>query len=1252
MAEIGVMKKLTIGGSTYTIDNGVTSVQVQATSPVQSSTSAAQTSTLNTTISLADGYGDTKNPYASKTKNYVLAAPSNANGVPSFRALVAADIPDLSSTYLTSHQNIKTLHSKTLTGTGDVTLTYSDVGAAASSHAHGNITSGGDITATAPTIANGDQIIINDNSASKITNGPTFDGSTTTKALTPKGTWETFLQSYTESYTGTITEVKTTAGAHTTIDVTSGKAEFNVPTATSHLTNDSGFITSYTDEKLKIAAVTSGTTYYPIVAANSTAAANRQYDATGIAYTGTNGTANGTNGNALLTLGNSTASTTANWKKGTIRLYGTTAYYTDLVSGAPSANRTITFPNATGTVALTSDIPDVSSFVTSSGVTSIATTSPISGGTITSTGTISHATSGVGSAVTTAGFYKFKYDTYGHVTGVTSVAASDITGLVTIPTVPSNIVNTITTTAGAHTAITSQKGDVSFNVPTKTSHLTNDSGFITSDSDENVKSTPIAATEAAGYCIVGSSNANTITGGLSKHSSASIGVSADTATNGNTMLALGNSTPATTAGGKEGQIKLYGTSTGCVLLRAGAPSGTTMITFPTMDGTVALTSQIPSVSGKIDTAGTGLSKSGTTLNHSNSVTAQTTQAVYPIKIDAQGHISAYGSAVTIVNTRGTATSGGTTLSVVNTGDMYTWNNKLDLSGGTVTGPVTFGDSITVDDATLGDLVVTGNASITNNLQANTISGVTVLKLAGFDSINSNYKSINCDVSKSEIQAQDSSLTTSSGDSDWHKALVKAICVKYPSTSNTVFRGILQPSSFKFYEIFIYDTSTVDSTTKLPQYSFGRALSYNKAYYKFGTQSYTWYFDNVNTNTTYSSLDAASGGTDVSLVTTGEKYTWNSKTSNTGTVTSITLTQGTGISIGSSGTAITTSGSRTISLATITKSDTTSTASPAHGGTFTAIDAITYDTYGRVTGVNTKTITLPASGNTDTKVTVAALTSGTTYYPILATGTGTATRQIDSTLKGLQYVSTAGTTDTVGSARLVLGNSTASGTENNEKGILRLYGTTAYYVGITVENSQPTANRTIYLPSYAGTMYLTCTSTTNAVGGSSLPVYVTNTGRIVEVDSLEIGLIEKPFMRATGSTTNVSLSAGTITQVPLTTVEFQGEYSGISLDTTKKAILLEPGYYRVSGSIYFASGPTYSSTQGIYIRMDPISVSFADATEVAASYIYGCISINTSTMVKVIDNCYLWLGARSSVAATIDSDNTATYLTVEKIASVY
>ena len=57
---------------------------------------------------------------------------------------------------------------------------------------------------------------------------------------------------------------------------------------------------------------------------------------------------------------------------------------------------------------------------------------------------------------------------------------NDLTDKPTIPVLPSNIVNTVTTTAGAHTVITNKTGNVSFNVPTKTSHLTNDSGFLTS----------------------------------------------------------------------------------------------------------------------------------------------------------------------------------------------------------------------------------------------------------------------------------------------------------------------------------------------------------------------------------------------------------------------------------------------------------------------------------------------------------------------------------------------------------------------------------------------------------------------------------------------------------------------------------------------------------------------------------------------------------------------------------------------------
>jgi hypothetical protein len=43
-------------------------------------------------ISLADAYGDTKNPYGIKTNKSFLASPNNVDGVPSFRALVASDI--------------------------------------------------------------------------------------------------------------------------------------------------------------------------------------------------------------------------------------------------------------------------------------------------------------------------------------------------------------------------------------------------------------------------------------------------------------------------------------------------------------------------------------------------------------------------------------------------------------------------------------------------------------------------------------------------------------------------------------------------------------------------------------------------------------------------------------------------------------------------------------------------------------------------------------------------------------------------------------------------------------------------------------------------------------------------------------------------------------------------------------------------------------------------------------------------------
>ena len=68
---------------------------------------------------------------------------------------------------------------------------------AASSHAHGNITNGGALQTTDVAIASGDKLVITDYSSSnKVARSSTaFDGSTTTTALTPKGTFESFAKS-------------------------------------------------------------------------------------------------------------------------------------------------------------------------------------------------------------------------------------------------------------------------------------------------------------------------------------------------------------------------------------------------------------------------------------------------------------------------------------------------------------------------------------------------------------------------------------------------------------------------------------------------------------------------------------------------------------------------------------------------------------------------------------------------------------------------------------------------------------------------------------------------------------------------------------------------------------------------------------------------------------------------------------------------------------------------------------------------
>jgi hypothetical protein len=117
--------------------SGVSSVT--GTSPVVSSGGTTPA------ISLASGYGDTQNPYASKTANYVLASPNGTSGAPTFRALVGSDIPILNQNTTGTASNVTGTVAIANGGTGATTAAgaLTNLGAYAASNPSGYITSSG-----------------------------------------------------------------------------------------------------------------------------------------------------------------------------------------------------------------------------------------------------------------------------------------------------------------------------------------------------------------------------------------------------------------------------------------------------------------------------------------------------------------------------------------------------------------------------------------------------------------------------------------------------------------------------------------------------------------------------------------------------------------------------------------------------------------------------------------------------------------------------------------------------------------------------------------------------------------------------------------------------------------------------------------------------------------------------------------------------------------------------------------------------
>ena len=121
-------------GTGITITNGSGSISIASTSSAGTVTSVTGTSpvsvatgTTTPVISLESGYGDTQNPYASKTANYFLSAPNGSAGAPTFRAIVSADIPTLNQNTTGSAASLSATLVATSGGTGQSSYAVGDL---------------------------------------------------------------------------------------------------------------------------------------------------------------------------------------------------------------------------------------------------------------------------------------------------------------------------------------------------------------------------------------------------------------------------------------------------------------------------------------------------------------------------------------------------------------------------------------------------------------------------------------------------------------------------------------------------------------------------------------------------------------------------------------------------------------------------------------------------------------------------------------------------------------------------------------------------------------------------------------------------------------------------------------------------------------------------------------------------------------------------------------------------------------------
>ena len=213
----------------------------------------------------------------------------------------------------------------------------------------------------------------------------------------------------------------------------------------------------------------------------------------------------------------------------------------------------------------------------------------------------------------------------------------------------------------------------------------------------------------------------------------------------------------------------------------------------------------------------------------------------------------------------------------------------------------------------------------------------------------------------------------------------------------------------------------------------------------------------------------------------------------------------------------------------TRTDTTSTAAPAYGGTFTAIDTVTTNTTGHITALNVKTVTIPASDDTT--------------YDLLTAPTGTAIR-LDPSTGADDDVTISGTTGQTALTRI-------SGTE------LRV----ALTSSVTIANDLTLTSGDATLTSGD----LSVTGTGSFTGEVTVPTAIASTSapNLAQVELLVAGV--GVFQGSYNAATNTPALTGA-SNVALDL----GDYFVVSVSGTFFTVDLEPGDFIFADAAIAAS----------------------------------------------------------------------------------